>query len=1209
MLDYGPTPFRFFHYWIEVDGFVKMVEDTWNVALGDSSNAIFNLINKLMFLKEKIRAWKFEWKNSSKSHLISSKLELAHLDALIDNGEDLEIDVSNEEIKKAVWDCGLDKSPGPDGFTFGFYRHFWKLIEKDMVDAVKYFFKHGALPNGSNSSFIALIPKNPGANMVKDFRPISLIGSFYKIIAKILANRLIFILGDIVNEVQLAFVADRQILDCPFILNELFQWSKSKKKQTMIFKVDFEKAFDSIRCLRSSWGSIIVNGSPTDEFKFFKGLKQGDPFSPFLFIIIMESLHISFQRVVDAVHVLDCFYRASGLRINMCKSKLIGISVGEERVNQDASKIGCLALKAPFSYLGTKVRGIMSRIHSWKEIIDSMVLHLSKWKMKTLFIGGGLGVSSLYALNRALVFKWVWRFTTQRSSLWATVIKVIHEDDGKMGKYHKSAISSPWLDIVHELELFKQQAKFAHTSFDHSFRHCPRSGVEQTQLSDLQSKLAAVSLVDARDKWKWSLEGSGDFSISSIRKWIDDKRLLDVSFKTRWIKVVPIKINIHAWKVRLDYLPIRLNISCRVVRTEKLQDVFETALPPAPPAEADAQDLVDWGVLLYRYNEVACLMLGLCGRVQKYKPQGKAKGKGKGKGKGKVKHKHEVFETFKVFKGEVENQLRKTIKAIQSDRGGEYTSQEFKDYLKACGIVQQLTPPYTSQHNGVSERRNRTLLNMVLSMMSLATFLLSFWDYALECAARILNMVPTKKVDKTPYELWNGKVPNLSYLKESRRIVELEDEDILPFENTSEHPIEEESLASIVSQEEDVILICRFVRTHKAPDRLCLNVEIDPNRLCFNVEVKEHSLEDFNEPANYKAALSDPKFKKWLVAINTEMQSVYDNKNNMPPKRTSAAARAAVVAAVPMTAAAVEQLIEARVSAALANHEALRNSTNGQGDGSHNYDTGTRGTVHTPRECTYKDFLNYKPLTFKGTEGVVVLTQWFEKMESVFHISNCAMENQVKFATCTFLGNALTWWNSHMKDVTQDVAYAMDWKTLRKMMTDKYCSRGEIEKLEIKLWNLKVKGTNAASYTLHFQELALMCGRMFHEESEEVEKYLMDQKVLTIFERQAEQKRKMELNAGNNQGHQQQNKRQNTRRAYTIGPGEKREYTGSLPLCTKFNFHHKGPCAPRCNKCKKIDHLARDCRSSGPNNNNNNRGNLGTTQNAVTCYECGVQED
>ncbi|GKG22090.1 hypothetical protein Tco_0384685, partial [Tanacetum coccineum] len=143
----------------------------------------------------------------------------------------------------------------------------------------------------------------------------------------------------------------------------------------------------------------------------------------------------------------------------------------------------------------------------------------------------------------------------------------------------------------------------------------------------------------------------------------------------------------------------------------------------------------------------------------------------------------------------------------------------------------------------------------------------------------------------------------------------------------------------------------------------------------------------------------------------------------MPPRRTSAAAAAAraatAAAATPMTAAAVEQLIEARVSAALANHDTLRNSTNGHGDGSHNSKTEIKGTVRTPHEYTYKDFLNWKPHTFKGTKGVVVLSQWFEKMESVFHISNCAVENQVKFATCTFLRNALTWWNSHIKTVTQ----------------------------------------------------------------------------------------------------------------------------------------------------------------------------------------------
>nr|GEY83145.1 hypothetical protein [Tanacetum cinerariifolium] len=128
-----------------------------------------------------------------------------------------------------------------------------------------------------------------------------------------------------------------------------------------------------------------------------------------------------------------------------------------------------------------------------------------------------------------------------------------------------------------------------------------------------------------------------------------------------------------------------------------------------------------------------------------------------------LKHKHEVFETFSVFQKEVENQLGKTIKSLHSDREGEYMSQEFLDHLKDHGIIAHRTPPYTPQHNGVSERRNRTLLDMVRSMMSQTTLPKSFWDYALETTARILDMVVTKKVEKTPYEVWHGKAPKLSY--------------------------------------------------------------------------------------------------------------------------------------------------------------------------------------------------------------------------------------------------------------------------------------------------------------------------------------------------------------------------------------------------------------------------------------------------------------
>nr|GEZ63695.1 retrotransposon protein, putative, Ty1-copia subclass [Tanacetum cinerariifolium] len=120
-------------------------------------------------------------------------------------------------------------------------------------------------------------------------------------------------------------------------------------------------------------------------------------------------------------------------------------------------------------------------------------------------------------------------------------------------------------------------------------------------------------------------------------------------------------------------------------------------------------------------------------------------------------HKHEVFETLKVFQKEAENQLDKTIKSPRSNHGGEYMSQEFLDHLKDHEVIAHRTPPYTPHYNGVSERRNRTLLDMVRSMMSQTTLPKSFWDYALETTTRILNM--------TPYEVWHGKAPKLSYLK------------------------------------------------------------------------------------------------------------------------------------------------------------------------------------------------------------------------------------------------------------------------------------------------------------------------------------------------------------------------------------------------------------------------------------------------------------
>ncbi|GJY32918.1 putative reverse transcriptase domain-containing protein, partial [Tanacetum coccineum] len=320
-------------------------------------------------------------------------------------------------------------------------------------------------------------------------------------------------------------------------------------------------------------------------------------------------------------------------------------------------------------------------------------------------------------------------------------------------------------------------------------------------------------------------------------------------------------------------------------------------------------------------------------------------------------------------------------------------------------------------------------------------------------------------------------------------------------------------------------------------------------------------------------------------------------------------------------------MIDQGITAALAARDANRSMN---GEDNHNSGTNVRRNERADSECTYPDFMKFQPLNFKGTEGVVELTQWFEKMETVFRISNCSVENQIKFSTCTLLRNALTWWNSHVRTVGNDVANAMTWTKLKKKMTNKYYSRTKINKLKVELWNLKVKGTDVIRYNQRFQELALLCVRMFPEESNKIERYvdglpdmihgsvvpskpktmqeaaeiatqLMDKRIRTFVECQTENKRKQD----DNQQQQLQNKRQNTDKAYTAGTGEKKPYEGSKPLCAKCNYHHDGPCAPKCHKtgqkpicyeCGAQGHFKRECPKL---KNNNNRGNLVGNVNAL----------
>ena len=130
-----------------------------------------------------------------------------------------------------------------------------------------------------------------------------------------------------------------------------------------------------------------------------------------------------------------------------------------------------------------------------------------------------------------------------------------------------------------------------------------------------------------------------------------------------------------------------------------------------------------------------------------------------------MQQKSETFGKFKEFRAEAENQLGKTLKVLRSDRGGEYLNTEFTDYLFQNDIMSQRTSPGTPPQNGIAERRNRTLLDMVRSMISYSKLPISFWGYAFKTAVYILNVIPSKTISKTPLELWSGRKPSLRHYR------------------------------------------------------------------------------------------------------------------------------------------------------------------------------------------------------------------------------------------------------------------------------------------------------------------------------------------------------------------------------------------------------------------------------------------------------------
>nr|GEZ84073.1 RNA-directed DNA polymerase, eukaryota [Tanacetum cinerariifolium] len=357
----------------------------------------------------------------------------------------------------------------------------------------------------------------------------------------------------------------------------------------------------------------------------------------------------SIENLDNLLKILNCFHLASGLCINVNKSHVLGVSVPLDIVRQGALRIGCEVMQTPLKYLGVMVKtlSIGGRLTLLKSVLGAVliynmslfkapkcVLHELERLRNNFFKGGdsqdskitwvawvnvlsskkneGLGVSSFFALNRALLLKWVWRYLVQDGSLWYHIISVIY---GSRLECHSRNTLSPWGVILREvhqlaskgfnfhshckirvgdglntrfwfdtwildlslnvrfprlfaLELDKDisvAAKWSAPSFDASFRRQVRDGVERNQWSALLHMLSTITLSSSSDRYFCDLNDDGAYRVKDIRSELDDLFLHSSAVANRWVNLVPIKVNIFTWRVSLDRLPTRGNLISRGV--------------------------------------------------------------------------------------------------------------------------------------------------------------------------------------------------------------------------------------------------------------------------------------------------------------------------------------------------------------------------------------------------------------------------------------------------------------------------------------------------------------------------------------------------------------------------------------------------------------------------------------------------------------------
>ncbi|CAN1347905.1 Putative ribonuclease H protein At1g65750 [Linum perenne] len=252
-------------------------------------------------------------------------------------------EVSDVEIRKAVFSLGANQSPGPDGYPGHFFRRYWLTIGPMVYKEIKEFFRSNSMPNSWNDTHLVLIPKTPNPTTLAHFRPISCCNFKYKVISKIMALRLKLWIADLIPETQSAFTGGRAIQDNIIVVHEVLHSFRTRinKKEDLCLKLDMRKAYDLVdwecldlllrrygfaakwcdwisSCICTVRFSILFNGRPTYQFSPSRGIRQGDPLSPFLFILMTNALSHLINRSVDRKILHDITLTRNGPKITHC---------------------------------------------------------------------------------------------------------------------------------------------------------------------------------------------------------------------------------------------------------------------------------------------------------------------------------------------------------------------------------------------------------------------------------------------------------------------------------------------------------------------------------------------------------------------------------------------------------------------------------------------------------------------------------------------------------------------------------------------------------------------------------------------------------------------------------------------------------------------------------------------------------------------------